>query len=95
MKNDTSERSQGLAEIWDGFRRIHGLHDTAHTADGEQRRAAREARQAARASRRTLERELADVISPADFSDLDAMLKRYSEEETEDIRTILWARRAA
>jgi hypothetical protein len=48
----------------------------------------------ARAARRTLERELATYTSESDLDDLHAILDRYSEQETADIRRIL-ARRAA
>ena len=49
---------------------------------------------AARAARKTLERELAGYTSPSDLNDLDAILDRYSEDETSDIRRILADRRA-
>jgi hypothetical protein len=48
---------------------------------------------AARAARKSLESELAGYTSPGDLHDLDAILARYSEEETADIRSILAARR--
>jgi hypothetical protein len=48
----------------------------------------------ARATRRALERELATFTSQSDLNDLHAILDRYSEHETADIRRIL-ARRAA
>jgi hypothetical protein len=37
---------------------------------------------------------LADIL-PGDLNDLDAILARYSDQETADIRRILAARRAA
>jgi hypothetical protein len=50
---------------------------------------------AARATRKSLERELASYTSPRDLNDLDAILERYSEDETAGIRRILAGRRAA
>jgi hypothetical protein len=50
---------------------------------------------AARAARKTLRRELAGATTPADFLELDAILERYSEEQTADIRSILNQRRPA
>ena len=47
-----------------------------------------------RATRRALERELATFTSQSDLNDLHAILDRYSEHETAEIRRIL-ARRAA
>ena len=46
-----------------------------------------------RAGRAQLERELASYSSPADLDDLDAILDRYSDQETADIRRILAAQR--
>jgi hypothetical protein len=50
---------------------------------------------AAHAARKSLEHELASYTSQRDLNDLDAILQRYREEETADIRRILAARRAA
>jgi hypothetical protein len=44
-----------------------------------------------RAERARLERELASYSSPADLDDLHAILDRYSDQETADIRRILAA----
>lgn len=49
---------------------------------------------AGRAARKSLARELAGYTSPRDLADLDAILERYSDDETADIRRILAARRA-
>ena len=46
-----------------------------------------------RATRKTLERELAAYTSADDLNDLDAILDRYSDEETEAIRHLLSGRR--
>ena len=48
----------------------------------------------ARATRRALERELATFTSQSDLNDLHAILDRYNDHETAQIRRIL-ARRAA
>jgi hypothetical protein len=45
------------------------------------------------ASRAKLERELASYTSPQDLNDLDAILDRYSDQETAQIRSILAAQR--
>ena len=45
------------------------------------------------AERARLERELASYSSPADLDDLHAILDRYSDQETADIRRILAAQR--
>ena len=50
-------------------------------------------KRAARAARKTLQRELAGAVTPADFLELDAILERYNEEQTADIRSILNQRR--
>jgi len=47
-----------------------------------------------RAGRAQLERELASYSSPADLDDLHAILDRYSDRETADIRRILAAQRS-
>jgi hypothetical protein len=48
----------------------------------------------AHAARKSLERELATYTSQSDLNDLHAILDRYTDQETADIRRIL-ARRAA
>jgi hypothetical protein len=47
----------------------------------------------AHAARAALARELASYSSPADLDDLDAILDRYSDQETADIRRILAVQR--
>ena len=49
----------------------------------------------AHAARRALERDLASYTSEADLNDLHAILDRYSDRETAQIRRILASRRAA
>jgi hypothetical protein len=48
-----------------------------------------------RAARKTLQQELAAYTSPSDLNDFEAILDRYSDEETRDIRRIMAARRSA
>ena len=67
----------------------------ARAARASDRAASREDRRAARAARTSLKHDLAAYTSPADLDDLDAMLDRYSDEDTAEIRRILAARRAA
>jgi len=50
---------------------------------------------AARAARKELRRELAGATTPSDFLELDAILERYDEDETADIRDVLNQRRPA
>jgi hypothetical protein len=47
----------------------------------------------ARAERKTLKRDLAGYTTPGDRADLEAILARYSDEETADIRKLLAGRR--
>ncbi len=47
-----------------------------------------------RAARSALERELASYNSPADLNDLHAILDRYSDQETAQIRRILTSQRS-
>ena len=49
----------------------------------------------ARAARKSLADDLATYRSQSDLADLDAILDRYSDEETADIRRILATRRVA
>jgi hypothetical protein len=48
----------------------------------------------ARAARASLQRELATYNSQADLDDLHAILDRYTDQETKDIRRILAAQRS-
>jgi hypothetical protein len=88
MQNTTYELGPLLAEIRDGFRGTRAIRASLRAAKREDRRAAR-------AARTSLERDLASYTSPGDLNDLDAILDRYSDEDTADIRRILAARRAA
>ena len=95
MENNSYERGPVPAESQDGLGVVRALRSSLSANERERRRAARSRRRAAQAVRRTLERELASFTTPADLADMDAIVKRYSEEETEDIRSILAARRAS
>ena len=48
-----------------------------------------------RRTRRALRRDLAWATSPADLRELDAMIERYHEDDTEVIRGVLSERRVA
>ena len=67
-------------------RSINSLWTTVRTQLRESR--------GAHAARASLARELASYNSAADRDDLDAILDRYSEQETRDIRRILAAQRS-
>jgi hypothetical protein len=54
-------------------------------------RARTRAARGSRATRKTLEREIASYTSEQDLNDLHAILDRYSDRETADIRRILAA----
>jgi hypothetical protein len=95
MENNSFERGQGPAESQDGLGVVRALRTSLSATERDRRRAACGERRAAQATRRTLERELASFSTAADLNDMDAILKRYSEEETEEIRSILAARRAS
>jgi hypothetical protein len=49
----------------------------------------------ARAARRTLQHELSSYNTASELNDLEAILDRYSDEDTADIRHFLAARRVA
>jgi hypothetical protein len=88
MENTTYELGPLLAEIRDGFRGMRTIRASLTASRREDRRAARGARH-------SLERDLASYTSPGDLNELDAILDRYSDEETADIRRVIGARRAA
>jgi hypothetical protein len=88
MENTTYELGPLLAEIRDGFRGMRTIRASLTASRREDRRAAR-------AARDSLERDLASYTSPGDLNELDAILDRYSDEETADIRRVIAARRAA
>lgn len=47
----------------------------------------------ARAQHKSLEREIAAYTTSDDMNDLDAILNRYSDDETREIRRVLAAQR--
>jgi len=61
------------------------MHTSLWTTVRTQLRESRDAH----ATRASLERELASYNSPADLDDLHAILDRYSDRETKQIRRIL------
>jgi hypothetical protein len=61
------------------------------TAIRGDRRGTREAR----AARKALQQELSSYTTMSELNDLEAILDRYSDEETADIRRFLATRRAA
>ena len=61
------------------------------TAIRTDRRGSREAR----ATRKALQQELSSYTSASELNDLEAILDRYSDEETAAIRRLLVARRVA
>jgi hypothetical protein len=88
MDKTTYELGPLLAEIRDGFRGMRAIRVSLSASK-------RESRRAARGARKSLERDLASYTSARDLNDLEAILDRYSDEETAAIRRILASRRAA
>ncbi len=74
---------------------VRGRSRGTRAVRASHRAASREDRRAARGARTSLERDLAGYTSAADLNDLNATLDRYSDEQTEEVRRILAARRAA
>jgi hypothetical protein len=85
MDKPTYELRPLLAEVRDGYREMRAMRTSLRTAK-------REVMRVARAERKTLKRDLAGYTSPGDRADLEAILARYSDEETADIRRLLPAR---
>lgn len=83
MENTTYELGPLLAEIRDGFRGMRAI-----------RACLRATSRPPRAARNSLERDLASYTSPADLNELDAILDRYTDQETADIGRIIAARSA-
>jgi hypothetical protein len=83
MEDPTYELGPLLAEIRDGYRGMRAIR-RSHTA-------AR--REEARAARTALVRGLAVYTSPQELVDLDAILDRYSKQQTTHVRRIFAARR--
>src|SRR6202167_5985887 len=85
MDKPTYELRPLLAELRDGYREMRTLRTSLRTAKREMMRTAR-------AERKTLKRDLAGYTTPGDRADLEAILARYSDEETANIRKLLPAR---
>jgi hypothetical protein len=85
MDKPTYELRPLLAEVRDGYRGMRAIRRS-------QRACRRATLRSERAHRRTLKRELAGYTSPGDRDDLEAILARYSDEETAEIRRLLPAR---
>ena len=86
MDKPTYELRPLLAEVRDGYREMRAMRTSLRAAK-------REVMRAARAERKTLRHDLSSYTSPGDRADLEAILERYSDEETADIRRLLPARR--
>ena len=86
MDNETHALSPLLAEVRDGYRGMRAIRTSLKSSK-------REALRAARAERKALKRDLASYTSPSDLNDLEAILARYSDEETADIRRMIAGRR--
>ena len=72
------------------------VHDAPRTFAGQLLAEARDdlrRRRAARAARRTLERELATYITPAEVDDLLAAMRGHDNPENDEIRTLLTRKR--
>ena len=85
MDKPTYELRPLLAEVRDGYRGMRSMRTTLRATK-------REVLRAARAERKTLKRDLAGYTSPGDRADLEAILARYSDEETAGLRRLLPAR---
>lgn len=86
MDKPTYELGPLLAEVRDGYRGMRAIRTSLRTSK-------REVLRAARAERKALKRDLATYTSPSDRNDLEAILARYSDEDTASIRSLLPARR--
>ncbi len=86
MDKPTYELRPLLAEVRDGYREMRAMRTSLRATK-------REVMRAARAERKALERDLAGYTTPSDRADLEAVLARYSDEDTADIRSLLPARR--
>jgi hypothetical protein len=75
-----------LAEVRNGYK---GMRDIRTSLKASKREAVR----ASRAEHKALKRDLASFNSPRDLNDLEAILARYSDQETADIRRLIAGRR--
>jgi hypothetical protein len=92
MEIDDSRRVTHTDDLKDGY-----MQDTTYSLGPLLAKLWAELRgmSATRAARKILRRELAGVRTSGDFIELDAILDRYNEDETADIRYVLNERRAA
>ncbi len=69
--------------------------ETATRSIGRRLTAIRRDSREARAARRTLQHELSSYNTASELNDLEAILDRYSDEDTAEIRRFLATRRVA
>jgi hypothetical protein len=86
MNQPTYELRPLLTDIRDGYRDMRAIRTSMRAAK-------RDVMRAARAERKSLRRDLAGYASPGDRADLEAILARYSDDETAGIRSLLPPRR--
>ncbi|HEX3921293.1 MAG TPA: hypothetical protein VHY31_03315 [Streptosporangiaceae bacterium] len=79
-----------LAEVRDGYK---GMRDIRTSLKTSKREVVRASRAEHRAEHKALKRDLASYNSPGDLNDLEAILARYSDEETANIRRLIAGRR--
>jgi hypothetical protein len=75
-----------LAEVRNGYK---GMRDIRTSLKASKREVVR----VSRAEHKALKRDLASYTSPSDLDDLEAILARYSEAETANIRRVIAGRR--
>ena len=86
MKNETYALRPLAADVRDGYRGMRAIRTSLKSSK-------REAMRAARAERQALKQDLASYTTPRDLDDLEAILARYSEQETAGIRRMIAERR--
>jgi hypothetical protein len=86
MNQPTYELRPLLTDIRDGYRDMRAIRTSMRAAK-------RDVMRAARAERKSLRRDLAGYASPGDRADLEAIIARYSDDETAGIRSLLPPRR--
>ena len=86
MKTETYALRPLMADVRDGYRGMRAIRTSLTSSK-------REVMRVARAERKALKHDLASYTSPRDLDDLEAILARYSEHETADIRRLIAGRR--
>ena len=86
MKNETYALRPLVADVRDGYRGMRAIRTSLKSSK-------REVMRAARAERVALKQDLASYTTPRDLDDLEAILARYSEQETAGIRRMIAGRR--